>query len=296
MADYTKLITDSDTDGIVCAAMLLRVFPDLKVHFSSPSDMQDNNLPVEVDKDTIITDLPYVDGCGLYFDHHSSNKPDKQINGVWQAAPSAARIIFEYYKKQVPLTDFVEFLPILDRFDEGALTREDVKDPSFYLKFIYSTKKISHIYYKHLIELLLQEGPTALEDDMMVLQEIGKFEKILDLMKQDIKKSVEKRGDIIFINLIDKPYSSIHVSLLQNEFIDSKIFVLFKKDKNATRITLFDNNLIKDSRMYNLLSVAQKMNPEHSGGHKGGCGFSMPEGMKIDECKEKLTDLINHLL
>ena len=131
---------------------------------------------------------------------------------------------------------------------------------------------------------------------MMVLGEIGKFEEVVDLMKKDIKKSVEKRGDVIFINLIDKKYSSIHVSLLQNEFINFKIFVLYKRDKKSVRVTLFDNNLVLDSRMYNLLSVAKKMNKDHSGGHMGGCGFTMPEGMTIEECTEKLSILIGELL
>lgn len=293
---FTKLITDSDADGIVCAAMLLRVFPGMKVYFSSPSAFQDGLLPTEVNSETIVSDLPFMEGCGMYFDHHISNKPEKPVQGMWEPAPSAARVICEYYKKQVPLTDFEEFLPILDRFDSGALTHEDVKNPSFYLKLIYATKKVTHQFYKHLVELLTQEGPVALQDDPMVISEIGEFEKSFDLMQKDIKNIADKRGDSVFINLIDKPYSNIHVSILQSQFIDSKIFVLYKKDKTAVRVTLFDNNLKQDSKRYDLLSIARKMNPTRSGGHRSGCGFTLPEGMTIEECTEKLDSLFKELL
>lgn len=293
--NYTKLVTDSDIDGIVCAAMLLRVFPDLKVTFSSPSDVQDDAKSLKIDENTIISDLPYSKACGLYFDHHISNKPKTKIPGMWKVAPSAARVIFEYYRKKVPLTDFEDILPELDMFDSGMITREAIENPSFYLKLFYATKKIKHKFYKHIVELLVEEGPTALYDDMEIVSEIGEFEKSLALMKQDIHNTIEKFNDIIFIKLIDKPYSNIHVSLLQYEFLDSKVFVLFMKDMRAVRVTLFDNNLDRNSKRYNLLSVASKMNPAHSGGHRSGCGFTMPEGMTIEECVVKLKMLIGKL-
>lgn len=65
-----RLVTRSDFDGLVCG-MLLRE-RDLidEIKFVHPKDMQDGIVPI-TSRD-IITNLPYVPGCHLAFDHHAS--------------------------------------------------------------------------------------------------------------------------------------------------------------------------------------------------------------------------------
>lgn len=70
MANKYRLITRSDFDGLVCAVLLkkLEMIDDIK--FVHPKDMQDGLIAV-TDKD-ITTNLPYVEGVYLAFDHHLS--------------------------------------------------------------------------------------------------------------------------------------------------------------------------------------------------------------------------------
>ncbi len=74
MATYTtekcRLVTRSDFDGLVCAVLLkeLGILDDIK--FVHPKDMQDGKVEV-TDRD-ITTNLPYVPGVHLAFDHHAS--------------------------------------------------------------------------------------------------------------------------------------------------------------------------------------------------------------------------------
>ena len=65
-----RLVTRSDFDGLVCAALLKEIGLLDDILFVHPKDMQDGK--VEVDSGDITTNLPYVPGVGLAFDHHAS--------------------------------------------------------------------------------------------------------------------------------------------------------------------------------------------------------------------------------
>lgn len=74
MAEKYRLVTRSDFDGLVCAMILkeMDLIDDIK--FVHPKDMQDGLIPV-TNRD-ITTNLPYVEGVHLAFDHHSSEVTD----------------------------------------------------------------------------------------------------------------------------------------------------------------------------------------------------------------------------
>src|SRR5829696_6964458 len=65
-----RLITRSDMDGLVCAVILKDLQLLGEIEFHHPKDVQDGKVAV-TDRD-ILTNLPYVEGCGLCFDHHAS--------------------------------------------------------------------------------------------------------------------------------------------------------------------------------------------------------------------------------
>ena len=65
-----RLITRSDMDGLVCAVLLKELGLLGEIVFQHPKDMQDGKVPV-TDRD-ILTNLPYVAGCAMCFDHHAS--------------------------------------------------------------------------------------------------------------------------------------------------------------------------------------------------------------------------------
>ncbi|MCC6899074.1 MAG: exopolyphosphatase, partial [Polyangiaceae bacterium] len=63
-----RLVTRSDFDGLVCAVLLKELDMIDEILFVHPKDMQDGKVAI-TGRD-ISTNLPYVPGVHLAFDHH----------------------------------------------------------------------------------------------------------------------------------------------------------------------------------------------------------------------------------
>ena len=96
--DIEKIITDSDLDGVVTAAILKRWWPDAEVIFGHPGNLRAGTMDEIIDRKTAICDLPRHPNCGLSIDHHKSNEPhENTIENciiLWEPTPSAARIAY----------------------------------------------------------------------------------------------------------------------------------------------------------------------------------------------------------
>ena len=126
-----RLVTRSDFDGLVCAVLLKQVEEITDIKFVHPKDLQDGNFEVSIDD--ILTNVPYVPGCGLWFDHHSSEvartAPNHDFNGVCRVAPSAARVVYDYYGGQATFGDIDEIMQYVDKADSAQFDIEDVLNP-----------------------------------------------------------------------------------------------------------------------------------------------------------------------
>ncbi|MDX2099385.1 MAG: exopolyphosphatase [Leptolyngbyaceae cyanobacterium bins.59] len=128
-----RLVTRSDFDGLVCAILLkeLDVLDDIK--FVHPKDMQDGKIEVS-DRD-ITTNLPYVPGVALAFDHHLSEtirNENALLNHVIDAdAPSAARVVYDYFggKEAFPNIS-TEMMEAVDKGDSAQFTIDEVMCPT----------------------------------------------------------------------------------------------------------------------------------------------------------------------
>lgn len=126
-----RLLTRSDFDGICCAVLLKELGLMTEMVYAHPKDLQDGK--VAVGKDDILANVPYVPGCGLWFDHHSSEQERLQLAGKYEgrsiASPSAARVISDYYNS-AELSRFREMLHFVDKVDSADLTEEEILNPT----------------------------------------------------------------------------------------------------------------------------------------------------------------------
>lgn len=126
-----RLVTRSDFDGIVCAVLLAELDMIDEIKFVHPKDMQDGIVDIS-DRD-ITTNLPYVEGVHLAFDHHHSESVrvgDKEnyINDA--AAPSAARVVYEYYGGKHNFANIGDdLMEAVDTGDSAQFELEDVLNP-----------------------------------------------------------------------------------------------------------------------------------------------------------------------
>ncbi len=135
-----RLVTRSDFDGLICAMLLkeLDLIDDIK--FVHPKDMQDGKVEI-TDRD-ITTNLPYVTGAKLVFDHHSSeavrNKERPANYIIDPAAPSAARVVYNYYggAKTFPSVS-EEMLLAVDKADSAQFSREEILFPKDWVLLNY---------------------------------------------------------------------------------------------------------------------------------------------------------------
>ncbi len=127
-----RLVTRSDFDGLVCAVLLKELDMIEEIKFVHPKDMQDGKI--EVTSNDITTNLPYVEGVYLAFDHHSSetvrNQVPKENHIINPNAPSAARVVYEYFGgiDKFP-TISLEMMAAVDQADSAQFSLEDVLQP-----------------------------------------------------------------------------------------------------------------------------------------------------------------------
>jgi oligoribonuclease NrnB/cAMP/cGMP phosphodiesterase (DHH superfamily) len=120
-----------DFDGAASAALVSFITGITNFKFATPDNIHQQG----VNGEDIVCDLPYISGCHLWFDHHSTNlqevrdrglNPDN-IDGKAIVAPSAAQVIYEYYKDEHEfpeyLKELVEMTNIVDTMGYDSIEK-----------------------------------------------------------------------------------------------------------------------------------------------------------------------------
>ncbi|HUG70939.1 MAG TPA: exopolyphosphatase [Pirellulaceae bacterium] len=131
-AQTYRLLTRSDFDGLVCAVLLKDLGVLGEIQFVHPKDVQDGKI--EVTEKDILTNLPYVAGCKMCFDHHASEGIrnggfDRKNHILDPHAQSAARVVYDYFGGRKRFPGFPQdMLEAVDKADAAQFTRDDVLD------------------------------------------------------------------------------------------------------------------------------------------------------------------------
>jgi len=135
-----RLITRSDFDGLVCAVLLNEMNLIDEIKFVHPKDMQDGKIGV-TERD-ITTNLPYMPGVHLAFDHHFSetlrNTGERSNYIIDAEAPSAARVVYNHYGAKAAFPRIAdEMMLAVDKADSAQYSREDILNPGGWVLLNY---------------------------------------------------------------------------------------------------------------------------------------------------------------
>ncbi len=125
-----NLLTRSDFDGLACATILKSIGVIDTWKFVHPKDLQDGII--EVTSNDVLANVPYVKGCGMWFDHHISENirlGDIKFEGSVEYIDSAAHVVYNYYKKDHDLSRFDKMLAAVDKVDAARLSVDEILSP-----------------------------------------------------------------------------------------------------------------------------------------------------------------------
>jgi nanoRNase/pAp phosphatase (c-di-AMP/oligoRNAs hydrolase) len=140
MTEKYRLVTRSDFDGLVCAVLLKELGMLEEILFVHPKDMQDGKVAV-TNRD-ITTNVPYVPGVHLAFDHHLSEtvrvkeRPANHI--IDPSAMSAARVVYDHFGGASKFPRIKEeMMTAVDKADAARFSKEEILDPGGWVLLNY---------------------------------------------------------------------------------------------------------------------------------------------------------------
>lgn len=215
--DHTyRLVTRSDFDGLVCAALLKELGLLDEILFVHPKDVQDGN--VELTADDITTNLPYRPEVALAFDHHSSEQlrvlEDADNRVIVADADSAARVVYDHFGgvARFPRVS-LEMMEAVDRADAARLSLHEILDPQGWilLSFLMDPRTGLGRFREFRIsnyQLMLQLIDSCLDlpiDEILaspdVAERVAVYRRHADAATEQIRRCSTRHGRVVVLDL-----------------------------------------------------------------------------------------------
>ena len=309
LGGYVRLITRSDFDGLVCAAILEDLGIVSNILYVHPKDLQSNKI--KVSKNDIIANAPFVAGCGLWFDHHSSEferlKIQEAFSGANEIAPSAAQVIYDYYKNQngysKALNRFYELVTAANRVDSAKFSRNDILHPKGWnlLAFISDPRtglgqrhqfRVSNFELMKQLPKLMRTSSVKQILSMPDFQDrINVYRRETEKYKNFLLKITSPKGNAIIIDLRGEKFIPIG-----NRFME---YVLFPKQNISIR--LVDGKF----RQFTMISVGHSiinrtsrvnvgsLTLRYGGGGHYQVGTCQVNNERADKVVDEMLNMIN---
>jgi hypothetical protein len=304
-----RLLTRSDFDGSVCAAILQELGLVDEILYIHPKDLQDNI--VEVSENDIIANVPHVEGCGLWFDHHSSEHQRLGMEGKFKGAsellPSAAQVIYNYYKDNnayaQKLKKFKELIRIVGIADSARFSRDDILNPRGWVMLSFLADPRTGLGYKRTFRIsnfeLMKQLPGLLRsktvEEILALPDFQERVRVYSEETQKYKALLRQHtrieGDAIVID-----FRGIEDIPVGNRFLE---YVLYPEPNISLRMVDGRNNaftmisighsIINRTSRVDVGSLALKYG---GGGHRE-VGTCQVERDEADHVVKELLQVIN---
>lgn len=299
-----RVLTRSDFDGLACCVLLKKAGMMDDVKFIHPKDVQDGK--VDVASSDILANVPYAPGCGMWFDHHSSEVERTNLKGEFKGesrmAPSAARIIYDYFGGKDMFGKLEEFVTAVDKTDSAKFTKEEILKPEGWvlLSFImdprtglgrYHDFRISNIQLMmNMIEYCYEMSIDQILSQQDVKERINKYREQDELFRKMIHENTRIERNVIITDLRGR--EEIYIG---NRFI---IYVMYPEQNIS--IWLIDGKQKENAVFAVGASIINKTCKSNIGSlmlHYGGGGHKKVGGCQVpySEVDRVLAELIDEI-
>ena len=301
-----RLITRSDMDGLVCGVLLKDLGLIDDITFAHPKDMQDGLI--EVTDSDITTNLPYVEGVYLAFDHHASEaervkgNPGNHI--INQKAPSAARVVYDYFggaDKFPEISD--DMMAAVDKADAAQFSKDEILNPEGWvlLSFLMDARtglgrfrdfNISN--YQLMMKLIDHCKDHQSIEEILQLPDVRERVDIYFDHNIKFREQIE-RCTTVYNNLAVLDLRKEENIWAGNRFVIYALFpqcnisihVLWGKNKQNTVFAVGKSILNRTSKTH-----VGKLCLEYGGGGHEAAGTCQVENLKAEEALKDITDRI----
>ena len=301
-----RLVTRSDFDGLVCAVLLKEKGIVDEYLFVHPKDIQDGKIAVT--KDDVLANVPYVDGCGLWFDHHVSEDErlksrTLQFEGDFRIEKSAAQVVWDYYDGEKGFDErLMPLLEAVNKTDSGDLTHDEILYPNGWilLSFIMDARsglgrfkdyRISnHQLMKDMVEYCRTMPPELITTKEDIQERVVRYFDQQEQFVKMMKRCSKTKGNVIVSNLLSE-----EVIYSGNRFViyamypDQNVDVRIMAGKNNQNIVFACGHSILNRSCQT--NIGQLMLEFGGGGHKevGTCQLSK------DDWEDALGKIVKRL-
>jgi nanoRNase/pAp phosphatase (c-di-AMP/oligoRNAs hydrolase) len=296
-----RLITRGDLDGLTSAVIVTLMEPIEEIVLVHPQDITDKR--VEVRGDDVLANVPYDPRCGMWFDHHlltdSNEKPPEKFKGRFALAPSAARLVYDYYLERHPddprLLRLDRLVAETDRLDAALLTPDDVENPRDYILLGYTIDSRTGLggfesYFLNLVEWLKTK---AIEEVLAQPEVRERVERIRS--DQSAFRQLLERNSFLLHNVVVTDLREIERLPAGNRFL---VYSLFPQANVSLRVHWgpAHNSVIAavGHSIFNRTcktSVGDLMSRFGGGGHRGAGTCVLPVATAADAIDEILFEL-----
>ncbi|MCF8069346.1 MAG: exopolyphosphatase [Desulfobacterales bacterium] len=273
-----RIVTRPDFDGIVCAALIYEGEAHVEdpIEWVEPGAIQKGTA--EIRKGDIVANLPFDERCSMWFDHHFSNRTEKEFKGSFFIAPSAARVVYKYYRDQIK-KNFDELVRETDRIDSADLTLDEVKHPENYPYIllsmsIFNRKSEDEPYWNRLVALLREKNIHEIMLDSEVRKRCNFVVEQNKQYKTMLKKHTVMDGHVSITDFRDYDISpSGNRFLVYSLFPDAVVSIKLQKhhEDSEKRVLSVGHSIFNVNCNVN---AGLLLSQYEGGGHRGAAGCS----------------------
>lgn len=301
-----RLITRSDMDGLVCGVLLKDLDLIDEIVFVHPKDMQDGK--VTVGAGDITTNLPYVPGAYLAFDHHASEATRNTVTRnhvIAPDAPSAARVVFDYFGGAAQFPNIPDgLMGIVDKADAAQFSKDEILTPKGWelLSFIMDARtglgrfrEFNVSNYDLMMKLIDFCRTHHSVDEILALPDVRERVDLYRDHEQKAKDQI-KRCTRVVRNLAILDLRAEETIFCTNRFMIYALFpetnischVMWGKNKQNTVLAVGKSILNRTSNTH----IGNLMLSYGGGGHEAA-GTCQIDNLKADDTLAEIAEHIN---